>query len=69
MEVRQNSQSSGLININTATFDEIASLSVVGDERAHTLISHRPYKSWDEIAKVPGFSKGMVESLKDSATL
>lgn len=69
MEVRQNPQSHGLININTATFDEIASISVVGEERAHTLISHRPYKSWEDITKVPGFSKGMVESLKDSATI
>lgn len=69
MEIRQNPESGGLININTATFDEIASLPIVGEERAHTLISHRPYKSWEDITRVPGFSKGMVESLKDNATI
>ena len=69
MEIRDNPQSRGLVNLNTATYEEIAGLSVVGSERAHILISHRPFRSWEEITKVPGFSKGMVENLKDTATL
>jgi hypothetical protein len=28
------------------------------------LISHRPFSSWEEAEKVPGFSKGMVDDLK-----
>lgn len=69
METRDNPQSKGLINLNTATYEEIAGLSVVGSERAHILISRRPFHNWEEITRVPGFSKGMVENLKDNATI
>jgi DNA uptake protein ComE-like DNA-binding protein len=69
MEIGQNSGSRSMIDLNTASFDEIASIPVVGEDRAQMLISRRPFKSWEEITRVPGFSKGMVENLKDSAVI
>jgi DNA uptake protein ComE-like DNA-binding protein len=69
MEIRQDSGTRSMIDLNTASFTEIASISVVGEERAQILISRRPFRSWEDITMVPGFSKGMVENLKDSAVI
>lgn len=52
------------VNLNTADLKEIADLPVVGRKRAEDLIKARPLKSWDDVAKVPGFSLGMVDDLR-----
>jgi DNA uptake protein ComE-like DNA-binding protein len=36
------------INLNTASYEDIRHLRMVGDTRAHFIIDHRPYKTWDE---------------------
>lgn len=53
------------VDLNSANFDEIANLPMVGEKRAHFIIDNRPFKSWDDVAhKVPGISEGMVQDLK-----
>lgn len=60
----------GSINLNTADFEDISKLPMVGEKRAHFIIDHRPYSSWDDLKKVPGLSEGMVDDLRNSnATL
>jgi DNA uptake protein ComE-like DNA-binding protein len=55
------------INLNTASYENIRDLRMVGDTRAHFIIDHRPYKNWDEFKnKVPGISEGMVEDIRKS---
>jgi len=34
--------------------------------REITIEEHRPFKSWEDVEKVPGFSKGMIEDLQRS---
>jgi DNA uptake protein ComE-like DNA-binding protein len=53
------------ININTASKDEIASLPEVGEERAQTLVEERPFRSWDEIDELPGFSEGLIRDIRE----
>ena len=53
-----------IVDLNTATERELADLPMVGPKRARDLIQHRPFRSWDEVERVPGFSKGMVDDLK-----
>jgi competence ComEA-like helix-hairpin-helix protein len=60
---------SGKVNLNSATIDELAGMPMIGKDKAETIISHRPFKSWDELRKVPGFSQGLIDDLKDSATI
>lgn len=54
------------VNLNKADFDQLASLRMVGETRAHFIIDHRPYHNWDELKQVPGLSEGMVDDLKRS---
>jgi DNA uptake protein ComE-like DNA-binding protein len=50
--------------LNTADLKEIEDLPMVGHKRAEDLIKARPLKSWDDVAKLPGFSPGMLDHLR-----
>jgi DNA uptake protein ComE-like DNA-binding protein len=53
-----------VIDLNTASEDELAELPMVGRERARALAENRPFKSWEDVERVPGFGSGMVDDLK-----
>jgi DNA uptake protein ComE-like DNA-binding protein len=52
------------IDLNHATVEELASLPMIGKSRAEQLVKARPFRSWEDVEKVPGFSKGLVDDLK-----
>jgi DNA uptake protein ComE-like DNA-binding protein len=52
------------VNLNTASKEELADLPMVGPKRADDLIRSRPFRSWEDVAKVPGFDLGMIDDLK-----
>lgn len=52
------------IDLNKATLDELFKIKMVGKLRGQRLFENRPYKSWDDVAKVPGISVGMLSGLK-----
>lgn len=55
------------VNLNTASYEDIRHLRMVGDARAHHIIDHRPYKNWTEFKdKIPGISEGLVEDIRKS---
>ncbi|HEX2957506.1 MAG TPA: helix-hairpin-helix domain-containing protein [Chitinispirillaceae bacterium] len=55
------------INLNTASYEDIRHLRMVGDARAHFILDHRPYKNWQDFQdKVPGISEGLVDDIKQS---
>lgn len=53
-----------LVDLNSAPLDEIASLPMVGRDRAEKLVNARPFKSWEDVQHVEGIDKGMVDDLK-----
>lgn len=53
------------VNLNTASLKEIGDLPLIGDYRAKDIIDKRPYKNWDDLAKVPGLTKEMIDAMKD----
>jgi hypothetical protein len=54
----------GALNLNSASEDELASLPILGPERAKALCRSRPVKGWSDIEKVPGIGKGVVDDLR-----
>ena len=54
-----------LMDVNTASEMELASLKGIGPVRAKAIIKHRPYKGKDEIVKKAGVPKAVYEDIKD----
>ncbi len=54
------------VDLNKASMDELSRIRMVGKLRAQRIIDFRPYKSWDDVAKIPGFSSGMLSGLRKS---
>jgi DNA uptake protein ComE-like DNA-binding protein len=50
--------------LNTASEQEIGDVPMVGPERARKLIEARPFKSSQDVDRVPGFDGGMIDDLK-----
>jgi len=52
------------VNLNRAAERELADLPMIGDERARALLDNRPFQSWDDVERIPGFDKGLIDDLK-----
>lgn len=52
------------VDLNSASVDELADLPMVGRERAESIVQARPFGSWEDVKRIPGFSAGMVDDLK-----
>jgi hypothetical protein len=37
---------------------------MVGQERAEAIVRTRPFSRWQDVEKIPGFSKGIIDDLK-----
>ncbi|HEX9707144.1 MAG TPA: helix-hairpin-helix domain-containing protein, partial [Steroidobacteraceae bacterium] len=53
-----------IVNINTATQEEIETVPGVGSLRAMQIISNRPYTSVDQLARVYGVATEQVEQMR-----
>lgn len=54
----------GLINVNTATAEELERLPGIGESRAQDIIANRPYATVDELERVPGIGPATLEKLR-----
>jgi DNA uptake protein ComE-like DNA-binding protein len=52
------------LNLNTADQKQIEDLPMAGPKRAEAIMRARPFRSWEEVAKVEGMSLGMIDDLK-----
>ena len=62
-----------VVNINTATKDELTTLKGVGDKRAQEIIDYRKkngnFKSVDDLEKVPGIGPGLMKQIRSDVTV
>lgn len=56
-------EANAVIDINAAEPGVIAATCAVTREQAETLVQNRPYKSWDIVQRLPGFSRETVDNL------
>lgn len=70
---KENNQTSGKININTATQEELTSLSGIGESKAKSIIKYREengnFKSIEDIMKVSGISENLFAKIKENITV
>jgi competence protein ComEA len=52
------------IDLNRASEEELAELPMVGPRRARYIVENRPFRSWEDVKRVPGLSEGMVDDLR-----
>lgn len=64
---------SGLINVNSASMEELMSLSGIGESKAMAIIQYREengrFASIEEIKNVKGIGDGIYEKIKDLVTI
>ena len=69
---RENSNSEK-VNINTASLDELMTLTGIGESKAKAIIAHREenglFNSIEDIKNVSGIGDALFESIKDNITI
>ncbi len=64
---------SGLININTASLEQLMTLSGIGESKANSIISYREengnFKTIEDITNVSGIGQALYEKIKDYITV
>ena len=64
---------SGLVNINTATLEELMTLPGIGQTRAEAIVAYRDeqggFQSIEDIMNVSGIKEGSFAKLKDRITV
>ena len=53
-----------VVNINTATIEQLETLPGIGPARARLIIEHRTYSSVDDLKRVNGIPGGLIEDLR-----
>jgi len=61
--------SSGLISVNSASPEQLQTLSGIGETRAESIIQNRPYTSLSELVEKKVLSTSLLEDLKGSLQL
>lgn len=68
-----NEKSNSLININTATLEELQTLSGIGESKAKSIIEYRSnngsFKTIDDLKNVSGIGDALFEKIKDNITV
>ncbi len=54
-----------LVDLNTATLDQLKSLPGIGEVYAKKIVSHRPYKRKDELVTRGVLTQATYEKIKD----
>lgn len=69
----QTDESTGLVNINTATCEELMTLPGVGQSKADSIINfrneHGAFKSIEDIMNITGIKEGLFGKIKDKITV
>jgi DNA uptake protein ComE-like DNA-binding protein len=58
------------IDLNSSSEQELANVGGIGSQRARSIVENRPFRDWEDLKRVEGFSDTLVNDLRQSgATL
>ncbi|MDB4976117.1 MAG: ComE protein [Myxococcaceae bacterium] len=67
------SRSSGGLDLNSASEEQIAEIDMIGKKLAHALVQQRSqqggFRSWEELQKVPGLDPMKIAELQRASRL
>jgi hypothetical protein len=58
-----------IVNINTATLEELESLPQIGAARAQLIVRHRPYQTVDDLKRINTIPDAVIDDLKPLLTV
>lgn len=58
-----------LLDLNTATLGELKNLPGIGGNLAKRILATRPFASYEDLGRVSGFGRALMESLRTYATV
>lgn len=58
-----------LVNLNSASLAELEQLPSIGPARAQAIIQYRPYRTIEEVMKVPGIKKAIFEKIREQISV
>ena len=53
------------IDLNTASFEELSTIPMLGAERPRAVIEGRPFTRWEQVRHPPDFNDEVVRDLKN----
>ena len=53
-----------VVNINTATIEQLETLPNIGPARARLIVEHRPYSSVDDLKRIKSIPGNVIEDLR-----
>lgn len=57
------------VNLNEASLDEISKIPGINYEKAQYIVNQRPFRSWDDLKKVQGFTDTHIKILMENCTI
>lgn len=73
LEEENRKAQSGLVNLNTASAEELMTLAGIGQSKAEAILSYREehggFEKPEELMEIPGIKEGVFEKIKDQITV
>ena len=69
---KEETKTSSIININTASLEELTTLKGIGEKKAQKIIEYRtktPFKTKEQIMEVSGIGESLYNKIKDKVKL